>query len=52
MKMSIENYKKFKWFYDYTLENATDRDIEVIFYAIAHAAEILNSSVKKEKKKK
>lgn len=38
MKMSKENYEKFKDFYDYTVENATDEDMKIIFMSIAIAA--------------
>lgn len=38
MKLSQENYEKFKEFYEYTVEHANDNDIEIIFMAITAAA--------------
>lgn len=38
MKMSKENYKKLKWFYNYTLKNASDEEVEAIFAALAKAS--------------
>ena len=38
MKMSQENYEKFKEFYEYTVEHANDNDIEIIFMAIVAAS--------------
>ena len=39
MKMSQENYLKFKDFFDYTVENASDADMIIIFTSIAVAAQ-------------
>ena len=39
MKMSQENYLKFKEFFDYTVENASDADMMIIFTSIAIAAQ-------------
>ena len=38
MKMSQENYLKFKEFFDYTVENADDLDMEIIFSSLATTA--------------
>lgn len=45
IKMSEANYQKFKWFYDYTLENATDADMEIIFTAISFAAKKMSEKI-------
>ena len=50
MKMSESNYKKFKNWFDYTVENATDEVIEYLFGCIVAASKVAMKNIEKEKK--
>ena len=51
MKMSMENYKKFTDFYNYTVENASDEAVEYIMACIASASAVAMKNIKKANKK-
>lgn len=38
MKMSVENFRKLTSFYNFTIENANDNDVEFILKSIGNAA--------------
>lgn len=47
----MENYKKFKAFYDYTVENAGDEEIVYIMGCLAEACAVAMKNSEKGKKK-
>lgn len=45
MKMSKENYLKFREFYRFTCKTATDADMEIIFKALAMVAQSMKDYI-------
>lgn len=48
--MSEENYKKFKDWFDYTVENANDEVIEYIMWCLVTASKVAMKNIEKAKK--
>lgn len=51
MKMSEKNYKIFKDFFDYTVENADDEDMAILIQGITDLCRVVVKEQKKQAKR-